>query len=796
MVYTQDQIINLATQSYVTPQMVVDQMGGTAVLGDDWSMALDNLKYAYNQSPTFYREVVADTYGWNGQTVTASEALIPKPVMAQDGTTVLGTTAEKYPAVTTPVGNVRSGALAGRISIGTLIAGTAIGAGVGLKEVASHPKFWNDLSNAVFNDIKNPETWIEKPLAETETAEVIWRCMSDGSIQSYCDKRSIDAVIRNMYSLGAFNITGEIEVDIDHEGLQQVNVSPLSVAYLTQCGRVVDYYSANFATIITAIQAHYPNVTACEFTVQKTYEGNCDVSVYCYSVPSGVYNVTQGANGVYGMTISNEYVCGTCQAYLDVAGNIVGNIRFGDGISGGGIGFGLWSVSSNIARSSNVGCTYIAPNDAVIYNGTDQLPPSDPDDFWQTFALWLANSFTTNPYNPATNAYEPVTYVPITAPDINWKQDPITGVQPDIWTGLYKFVEPFTTPTTTPVNNPSPWVFESIGDYVIPKIDIPTSTPWDNNPKFPTPTPSPIGSSPTIAVPTSGVSSGSKLYTVYNPSQSNIDSLGAYLWDVNILDQINKFFSNNPLDAIISLHMIYCTPTTGSNKNIYLGALNSGVSAPVVTSQYETIVCGDVDVPELYGNALDYDGVSIQVFLPFIGWRSLRVKDTMGKRVRITYKIDVYTGTCLALISVISAGSDQLLYSFEGNCSVQIPLTASDRTRLISGLVMAGVSAYTGNPAGVVGGIASIKQDVDRSGSFSGNAGAMGVKKPYLVISRALSAQASNYNSLYGYPLHKSGLLQNFRGYTRVQSVHVDIPKATDYEKRLISDRLKNGVII
>lgn len=796
MVYTQDQIINLATQSYVTPQMVVDQMGGTAVLGDEWSMALDNLKYAYNQSPTFYREVVADTYGWNGQTVTASEALIPKPVMAQDGTTVLGTTAEKYPAVTTPVGNVRAGALAGRISMGTLIAGTAIGAGIGLKEVASHPKFWNDLSNAVFNDIKNPETWIEKPLAETETAEIIWRCMSDGSIQSYCDKRSIDAVIRNMYSFGAFNVSGSISPDVTTIGEQYITVEPIDVGYIQQAGRAQGVSSIYYQSLLDYALLTYPATTTIGVRVYpKSIYDIYEVDIYCYDLTSGMYQVSQLPDGL-GVAFSGHNF-GMCTCNFDAnTGAVVGDFRHSDGVTQGGLLFGLVELGGTSYVTTNFGTSFIPANPNVIYNGTDQLPPSDPDNFWQTFALWLANSFTTNPYNPATNAYEPVTYVPITAPDINWKQDPITGDQTNIWKGLYEFVEPFTTPTTTPVNNPSPWIFESIGDYVIPKIDIPTSTPWDNNPKFPTPTPSPIGSSPTIAVPTSGVSSGSKLFSVYNPSQSNIDSLGAYLWDVNILDQINKFFSNNPLDAIISLHMVYCTPTTGSSKNIYLGSLNSGVSAPVVTSQYETIACGDVDVPELYGNALDYDGVSIQAFLPFIGWRSLRVKDTMGKRVRITYKIDVYTGTCLALISVISAGSDQLLYSFEGNCSVQIPLTASDRTRLISGLVMAGVSAYTGNPAGVVGGIASIKQDVDRSGSFSGNAGAMGVKKPYLVISRALSAQASNYNSLYGYPLHKSGLLQNFRGYTRVQSVRVDIPKATDYEKRLISDRLKNGVIL
>lgn len=798
MVYTQEQVIDMATKSYVTPQMVIDQMGGASALGDEFSVTLDNLKYAYNQSPAFYREVVADTYGWNGQAVTATETLIPQPVMAQDNVTVLGTTAEKYPAVTTPAGNVRSGALAGRLPIGTLVAGVAIGAGIGLKEAVTHTKFWEDVGNAVQEDIKRDPTAGIDPLALTDTTNVIWRAMQDGSIQAYCDKRDIDAVVDRLYQFNAFDVFDTITPEATQEGYIDITSAGANSGFAIEAGQLAGVNFPNIAVVYDTAVGHYSQANVFVTRVEGNASG-AGVVVYCYNVPDGRYYMRKNPNPeYYYIDATQDMKVGTVTATLNDVGEIE-HLNYIDGSALSSVysaSFVEAGAQGTAGWASNFATVFTPKNPNVIYNGTDLLPPSDPDDFWNTFALWLANSFTINPYNPATNAYEPVTYVPFTAPDINWQNDPITGDQPRVWTGQYEFVDPFTSPTTTPVNNPNPWIFESIGDYVIPRVDIPTSTPWDNNPKFPTPTPYPIGSSPTLVAPSSGVSSGSRLYSVYNPSQANIDSLGAYLWDSNIIDQICKFFSNNPLDAIISLHMVYCTPTTGSNKNIYLGYLDSGVSSPIVTSQYETIACGDVDVPELYGNALDYDGVSIQAFLPFIGWRTLRTKEVMGKRVRVTYKIDVYTGVCLAMISVISAGSDQLLYTFEGNCSVQIPLTASDRTRLISGLITAGVSAYTGNPAGVVGGIASIKQDVDRSGSFSGNAGAMGVKKPYLVISRALNAQASNYNSLYGYPLNKSGVLKNFRGFTRVQSVHVDIPGATDYEKRLISDLLHRGVII
>ena len=169
----------------------------------------------------------------------------------------------------------------------------------------------------------------------------------------------------------------------------------------------------------------------------------------------------------------------------------------------------------------------------------------------------------------------------------------------------------------------------------------------------------------------------------------------------------------------------------------------------------------------------------------------------MGARLNVQYKIDIYTGTCLAMVYVIRPNVRQLLYSFEGNCSVQVPLTGADRSRLIAGLVTAGVSAFTGNPAGVIGGIASIGASIERSGGFSGNAGAMGVKKPYLIINRAINAQASGYNTLYGYPLNKMTKLIQVKGYTRVQSIHVDIPYATQEECNEIHNMLTTtGVII
>lgn len=806
MLYTQNQILSALSRPYVRPIEVWQQLGGNAVPSSYESLV--NLEYAYTEAPAFYRMVEADAYGWTGGTVpTATEQLVP--VANIDATTgaVEGTTAIKMPAVTTGAGNVTEGALAGRIPLGTMIGGIAIGAGIGIKEVAQHRTFWEDLGNSVIEaSQQDPKKFLQNPFEAP--FKVIWRALEDGSIQSYCDKRDAEKIIQALYKADAFTVADTIVSDITQPGTYTLNVNPLSEGYIRATLNAANFYTPNIASALGYFYSNFPNATCASISVYYTASGpathQCIMQLIAYTYQSGrSFNVVRNTTTGHLQLSGNVVSIGRAYIVYDVSGAITNMYTMGSSSYNTVYIDGIWSDAhasgSNYvyeAMSSTVGTTYKDANPNTSYNGTDLLPPTDQDAFWSTFAAWLANGFTQRYYNPFNNAYEDVTYIPFTAPDINWQTDPISGSQPRVWTGQYEFVEPFTDPTTDPVNNPNPWIYPSIGQWQYPDLETPTPTPWDGLPKFPIPTPGSSGDSPELVAPTSGVTSGNKLYTVYNPTQAQVDALGGYLWTQNIIDIISQFFKNSPLEAIISLHMVYCTPTTGADKNIILGYLDSGVQAAVVTSQYETIECGEIDISEFYGNALDYAGVSIQIYLPFVGFRALRTKEIMGSRLRVIYKVDVYTGTCLAMIYAIRVNTTQLLYTYEGNCSVQIPLTASDRTRLISGLITAGLSAYTGNPAGVVGGIASIGSDIERSGGFSGNAGAMNIKKPYLIVTRAIDAQAAGYNSLYGYPLNKSGRLYNFRGYTRVESVHVDIPGATEYEKQYIENILKKGVVI
>lgn len=320
--------------------------------------------------------------------------------------------------------------------------------------------------------------------------------------------------------------------------------------------------------------------------------------------------------------------------------------------------------------------------------------------------------------------------------------------------------------------------------------------------------------SPTIPVNDSGdtppaeppVLSGSAngLWAIYNPTITQVQDFGSYLWSENILDQITRMF-NSPIDAVIGFHMIYCTPIKGPTQNIKCGYLDTGVPSITVANQYATIDCGTVAIPEFYGTALDYSYTKLAVYLPFIGIVPLSTAVCMGSSLQIIYRIDVLTGTCLAQIKVIKENSDAVMYAFEGNCAVQIPLTATTYTGTVTALinsVSAGLSVFMGDyvSAGqdlseAVAGVAS-KTGVKQSGSLGANAGVLGIRKPYVIITHPVAYDAVYYNTQYGYPINQTVTLGSLSGYTRVKDIHLSNIPCTDDELEQIENLLKDGVII
>ena len=364
---------------------------------------------------------------------------------------------------------------------------------------------------------------------------------------------------------------------------------------------------------------------------------------------------------------------------------------------------------------------------------------------------------------------------PVVIPDPNPKPNPVPPPDPD----------PSKDPVPSPTPNPMP------------------------SPKPPTPTPTPVPPIPVI--PPIGGDAG--LLHVYNPTSEQINEFGRWLWTTfsgDLLDTLAKLF-NNPMDAVIGLHELYCTPSTGSSTTIKAGFLDSGVTSRLVSSRYTEINCGAITVPEYWGNYLDYAPYTkVYCYLPFIGIVELNTDDIIGHGVQILYKVDSYNGSCIAMIiTAKTPDSEGTIYQFSGNCAVEVPITSGMKSALQSALIGAATCAVGAMGAGLAGaaitdaaivagakrGLNS-KNTVAHSGSFGSSYGAMGIKKPYIIVKRPVQKKVYGYNKEYGYPAHQMVTIGSCSGYLRAREFEVKSTTATEEEKKRIEILLKEGVYV
>lgn len=391
----------------------------------------------------------------------------------------------------------------------------------------------------------------------------------------------------------------------------------------------------------------------------------------------------------------------------------------------------------------------------------------------------IFNNAITNSVPQPDGSIKNYTYVPISLPNTNNNNDP----QPE--TGNQTQAKPQVNPEISP---------DTLLDLINKLIGNKLNTP--NPPDTGT------GNTPPVVLPTG---SADALYKIYNPTQAEINSFGAWLWSSKFVDQLLKVF-NNPMESIIGLHKVYASPIIGGRSNIKVGYLDSGVNSNFVSNQYTKIDCGTVNLQEYFGNVFDYAPyTSIELYLPCIGFVQLDVGNVMRSSINITYTVDVLTGACLAEVNVKRDNSGGVLYSYSGNCASQYPLSSGSYMGIVSSVIgiagsIVGTVASGGSLAplalGATSGLLNAKTHVQHSGSLSGNSGVMGGKIPYLIITRPQTNMAENYQHLQGIPSNTYTQLSACRGFVKVKNVNVQNIIAESGELEEIKTLLLDGVII
>ena len=307
---------------------------------------------------------------------------------------------------------------------------------------------------------------------------------------------------------------------------------------------------------------------------------------------------------------------------------------------------------------------------------------------------------------------------------------------------------------------------------------------------------------PIPGLPDGGDALSTGFVHAYQPIGPQLQALASKLWSDDFINTIKKV-QNDPFEAIISLHSIPVN-VAGSMANCVIGNYDSNISMPVVNNEWVRVSLGSYYFPPYFGTALDFAPYNtVDIFLPYIGVRSMQIDDVVGKTITVSYSIDVLSGA--AICHIMCANS--VLYTYNANVALQIPVTQSSfgpmyqailnaSATVLSGYGAAGAPGAAGAAIGAAINVAMSKQhSISRSGNISGNYGCMGTFFPYLIIHRPKQSLAEGFNHFKGRPSNITANLGSISGYTEIESIHLDGIKCTEAERDEIRGLLYNGVI-
>lgn len=740
------------------------------------------------------------------------------------------------------------GTAVGTLTLSDILLGGALGMGLGVAFTQFFPDQATDFSNFMLAPLINAGL-LEK--AEYETTRVglmgVFKEHNDEQankfILPYAPYESIEKGLQYLLKIGAFvsdstinpvvpivgnkpiydTFTDDSYIQISnfywnrdqHQNEYRVHKDDIINAFRKRFNEVVTFdnkhcytiaYSPDFSGVINSFEMHVFESDIVETAKIKSYKidnshGNAGnfIKITLDDTPEKMK--------VYSMYVSGKdyrsIITGIDKATIN-SRELNFNTSFGSSNDPwipyyyGGAGFvrSLYSYSDSTVLLCSMQTEYTTLNNVKGLQFTDYTPLiNDINDLtarlqdWKNKKGWKVN-VPSYDEKGKPNGIREQWYLPLPTPSPSQKEsgEYITPTQP--------YWETPITPDSTPD------IKKEIADKTKDLTDVLPENP-EYNPK---PTP-PDDNTGTIEDSTSILgNNGQGLWSVYNPSLSQINAFGAWLWSNNIWEQIRQYFSD-PMQGIIGLHKIYCKPTNGETKTIIAGYLDSGINSPIVTKQYERIDCGTMACAEYYGNALDYAPyTTVHLYLPFIGIVPLNVNEVMGSILHIFYDVDILTGACLATIEVKdSANVNISLYQYNGICSVQIPLTSGNYGSVISSLVTtgAGIVATVASggalaPVALGGAVSALNSgaDIKQSGTIGANVGAMARKKPYMVITRKIPHMPLNYNGLVGFPSNNRTYLSELSGFVRTKKVYVSSSIATQNEKKMIEEILSDGVYV
>lgn len=301
----------------------------------------------------------------------------------------------------------------------------------------------------------------------------------------------------------------------------------------------------------------------------------------------------------------------------------------------------------------------------------------------------------------------------------------------------------------------------------------------------------------------------SGIVKMYTPSSQNVKDFLNFLYTApdQVIENLKKLWVN-PFDSIISFGTVPFKVTSARSETVKFCGVSTGVTMPVLQSQFLKVNCGVYQFDKYWNSALDHNSYTkVKLFLPFIGFVPMNADELVGGTVTIEYNCDLFTGDCMAFVHVVKndlfdIDYDGCIYSFKGNIFTQAPLSGSDYTGMYGSILNAVTAVALPSPASIAGIAKEVlgqKVDVHHSNGMSANAGTLGEYNPYFIIERPIQSLPANFIKFNGYPCNINYILKSLHGYTEVETgtFYTDsIDYITDEEAQELVDMLDKGVVL
>lgn len=299
------------------------------------------------------------------------------------------------------------------------------------------------------------------------------------------------------------------------------------------------------------------------------------------------------------------------------------------------------------------------------------------------------------------------------------------------------------------------------------------------------------------------VNTANLLTNTYKLTETQLQSLGNFLWSDNFFDNI-KLINNSPIENVISCKAIPID-IGGTETTVTLGNVNSGVNALKVSNNFIKKIIGSFRVPRIYNNFVDFEHTKIELYLPLIGViTDLSPQEICGYTITLKYSFDLITGECTAMLFNNRGGGENCIGIYKGNCGIDIPLTSSNRAQVEAGYISDFLgftgSVFTADVGGVVNsGLNALSRQYTSksSGSVSGVCAQGLPQNAYLTISENATQIPSNYAETYGRPCNLTKKLKNLSGFTVCdKNIKLSNIECTKNELNEIRQLLSEGVFL